>query len=85
MSVAHYRVRFIKTLCDDTGHAHKCVEGVVDIRRARDRDRAVQAAKRRFERMKKIPRWGLYADSFELEVEQEESPSSRKRAVALIA
>jgi hypothetical protein len=85
MPVAHYRVRFIKTLCDDTGHAHKCVEGVVDIRRARDRDRAVQAAKRRFERMKKIPRWGLYADSFELEVEQEGSPSNRKRAVALIA
>ena len=83
--MAHYRVRFIKTLCDDTGHAHKCVEGVVDIRRARDRDRAVQAAKRRFERMKKIPRWGLYADSFELEVEQEGSPSNRKRAVALIA
>lgn len=83
--MVHYRVRFIKKLCDDTGHQHKCVEGVVDIRRARDRDRAVQAAKRRFERMKKIPRWGLYADSFELEVEQEESPSNRKRAVALIA
>jgi hypothetical protein len=85
MPVAHYRVRFIKTLCDDTGHAHKCVEGVVDIRRARDRDRAVQAAKRRFERVKKIPRWGLYADSFELDIEQEASTPNRKRAVALIA
>lgn len=69
--MAHYHVRFIKTLCDDTGHPHKCVEGVVNIRRARDQDRAVQAAKRRFERMKRIPRWDLYADTFELDVHQE--------------
>jgi len=69
--MVHYQVRFIKNLCDDTGHQRKCVEGVVDIRHARDRDRAVRAAKRRFERMKKIPRWNLYADTFELEVGQE--------------
>jgi hypothetical protein len=85
MPVAHYRVRFIKTLCDDTGHAHKCVEGVVNIRRARNRDRAVQAAKRRFERMKKIPRWGLYADTFELDIEQEGSNSNPRRAVVRVA
>ena len=69
--MSHYSVRFIKTLCDDTGHPHKCVEGVVDIRRARNRERAVQAAKRRFERMKRIPRWDLYADTFELDIRNE--------------
>jgi hypothetical protein len=79
--VAHYRVRFIKTLCDDTGHQHKCVEGVVDIRRARNRDRAVQAAKRRFERIKKISRWDRYADSFELDIEQERLTSTPRRAL----
>ena len=79
--MAHYRVRFIKILCDDTGHPHKCLEGVVDIRRARGRDRAVQAAKHRFERMKKIPRWDLYADEFELDIEQEESTSTPRRAL----
>ena len=72
--MAHYRVSFIKRLCDDTGHMHKCIEGVVDIRRARDRDRAVQAAKRRFERMKSIPRWDMYADTFEL-VNDERAPN----------
>jgi hypothetical protein len=68
--MVHYHVRFIKDLCDDTGHQHKCVEGIVDIRRARDQARAIQAAKRRFERMKRIPRWDLYADRFELDIEQ---------------
>ena len=38
--MARYRVNFIKNLCDDTGHQHKCVEGVVKIRRAKDQDRA---------------------------------------------
>ena len=79
--MARYRVRFIKNLCDDTGHQHKCVEGVVDIRRARDRDRALQAAKRRFERIKRIPRWDLYADTFELDFEDEGSTSNPRRAI----
>ena len=76
-----YRVRFIKNLCDDTGHQYKCVEGVVDIRRARDRERAVQAAQRRFERMKRIPRWTLYADTFELDVDERESILPSRRAL----
>lgn len=67
--MARYHVRFVKNLCDDTGHTHKCVEGIVDIRRARDSDRAIQAAKRRFERMKGISHWDRYADAFEVEVE----------------
>lgn len=65
--MARYRVRFIKALCDDCGHPHKCIQGIVDIHWARTQDRAVQAAKRRFERIKRIPRWDLYADTFEVE------------------
>jgi hypothetical protein len=70
-----HRVRFIKDLCDSTGHAHKCVQGVVNIGRARDTERAVRAAKRRFERMKGIKRWDLHADAFELVVD-ERAPNS---------
>ena len=69
--MANYRVRFIKTVCDSTGHAHKCIEGIVDICGARDRNRAIQAAKRRFEHVKGIPRWDLYADTFELDLKTE--------------
>jgi hypothetical protein len=73
-AMARYRVRFFKRLCDDTGHPHKCLEGVVDIRRARDSDRALRAAKRRFERVKRIPRWDMYADAIEIDFEQDGAP-----------
>lgn len=79
--MGHYQVRFIKSLCDDTGHQHKCVEGVVDIHSAKNRDRAVQAAKHRFERMKRIPRWDLYADTFELEIDEREPKLPRGRSL----
>ncbi len=70
--MGHYSVRFIKILNDDTGHPHRCIQGTVDIRRARTRDRAVQAAMHQFERMKHIPRWDLYADTFEVDLKRSE-------------
>jgi hypothetical protein len=76
--VANYRVRFVKELCDHTGHQHKCIEGIVDICRAHDRNRAIQAAKRRFERMKGIPRWDLYADTFEVDLDTSEPIPPRR-------
>ncbi|MEJ2376961.1 MAG: hypothetical protein P8Y71_16615 [Pseudolabrys sp.] len=79
--MVQYHVRFIKNLYDDTGHGRRCVEGIVDIRSARDSDRAVQAAKRRFERMKRIPRWDLHADTFELEIDQREPDLPRGRSL----
>jgi hypothetical protein len=69
--MARYHVRFMNILSDDTGHQHKCVDGVIGIRRERDRERARQAAKHRFARIKIIPRWGLYADRFEMELEDQ--------------
>jgi hypothetical protein len=68
--MARYRVRFVRNLCDDTGHQHKCVEGVVKIRQAKSLDRATRAAQHRFERMKRTPRWDLHADFVEVEVEE---------------
>jgi hypothetical protein len=73
-----YRVRFIKQLCDDTGHSQKCVQGVVYIARAKSRDRAVQAAKYQFERIKRIPRWDLYADEIELDLDQNVPEGQRR-------
>jgi hypothetical protein len=67
----------MKKICDDTGHQHNCVEGIVYVRRAKSTDRALKAAQRRFERMKKIPRWDLYADAFQLEVDSDSHISNR--------
>ena len=64
--MTEYRVRFVKRLCDDTGHQHDCVEGEVRVRRARDQARAMQAAKLRFQRAKHAPNWQTYADRVEV-------------------
>lgn len=79
--MAHYQIRFVKNLCDASGHSHRCVQGVIDIGRARDRERAVQAAKRRFERMKRISRWDLHADTFELDVDEQKQTLTPGRAL----
>jgi hypothetical protein len=65
--MSSHRIRFIKRLCDGTGHPHRCLQGVVEIRHARDADRALQAAKIRFARMRKIRRWDTHADNVEID------------------
>ncbi len=75
--MSHYQIRFIKKLHDDSGHGYNCLQGVIDIRSARDSQRAVEAAKRRFERMKRIPRWDLHADTLEIDERQHNLPRGR--------
>ena len=79
--MSRYQIRFIKKLHDDTGHSFNCVQGVVDIRRARNSERAVEAAKRRFERMKSIPRWDLHADILEVEIDERQPSLPRRRSL----
>jgi hypothetical protein len=62
-----YRVTFFKDLLNSDGHNFKCPQCTVEIRRARNAERAVEAAKRRFERLRQIHDWKSYADYFELE------------------
>jgi hypothetical protein len=81
VAMSHYQVRFIKRLHDDSGHSHNCLQGVVDIRRARDSQRAVEAAKHRFARMKRIPRWDLHADLFEVEIDERQPSLPRGRSL----
>ena len=65
-----YRIRFIKNLCDDTGHQHECLQATLHVRRARTKVRAIDAAKRKFERAKKTPRWDYCADFVEVDLIQ---------------
>ena len=62
-----YRVSFFKTLLSSDGHRFKCLQETIDIRSAEDVDRAVEAAKRDFERVRRVPDWTLHADAFELQ------------------
>ena len=62
-----YRVTFFKDLLSSDGHQFRCPQATIEIRRARSADRAVQAAERRFERIRRKRDWKLCADCLELE------------------
>jgi hypothetical protein len=64
-----YRVRFFKNLLSSDGHAFKCLQQSVVIRRAKSSDRAVEAAKRRYERICHVADWRIYADNVEVEID----------------
>jgi len=64
-----YRVKFFKNLVSSDGHPFKCLQKVVDIRRSKSPERAVEAAKHRFRRAEHLADWKLHADTLEAEVE----------------
>ena len=75
--MSQHLVRFLKHLCDDTGHPHACTQGVIEIRQARSRDRAIQAAQHKFARLRKIKHWAQHADTFEVKDTAHESAHHR--------
>jgi hypothetical protein len=66
----NYRVSFFKDLLSSDGHQFRCLQRSIVIRRARSIERAVEAAKRRFERQCHVVDWRLHADGVELEISQ---------------
>jgi hypothetical protein len=64
---AQYRVAFFKHLLSSDGHQFKCLQHMIEIRHARNAERALKAAEYRYERLCHVPDWRLYADTFELE------------------
>lgn len=64
-----YRVTFFKNLLSSDGHPFKCIQRAIDIRHARNADRAVEAAELRYGRLHRVHDWTLYADFLELEVD----------------
>lgn len=64
-----YRVSFFKTLFSSDGHPFWCLQQSIMIRRARSVERAIEAAKRRYERLCHLTDWRLHADGVELEID----------------
>ena len=67
--MCRYRVIFFKVLLGIDGHPDKCLQQSIVIRRARSAERAVEAAKRRYERRCHVADWSLHADGVELEID----------------
>ena len=66
--MCRYRVIFFKVLLGIDGHPDKYLQQSIVIRRARSAERAVEAAKRRYERRCRVADWRLHADGFEMEM-----------------
>ena len=67
--MCRYRVIFLKSLLGIDGHPDKCLLQRIVIRRARSAERAVEAAKRRYERRCRVADWRLRADGLEMEID----------------
>jgi len=63
-----YRVKFFKRLLSSYGMPFNVCQRTIDIQRSRSLDRAVEAAKLRFERCECVGKWTLHADYFEVEI-----------------
>jgi hypothetical protein len=62
-------VSFFKNLLSIDGRTNRCLQQSILIRRAKSVDRAVEAAKRRYERLCEVADWRLYADGVELGID----------------
>jgi hypothetical protein len=71
-----FDVRFIKTVCDDTGHEHRACQAAFTIE-ATSLAEAVQRAEIDFCRQKHVHDWTIFADAVEFR-----SPTALQRAWA---
>jgi hypothetical protein len=59
-----FDVRFVKTVCDDTGHEHRACQAVFTVDAASLAE-AVQRAEGDFCRQKHVRDWTIFADEVE--------------------
>jgi hypothetical protein len=64
--MASYRVRFVNEI-PRNDKLFRCCQRVIVIRSARSRERAVEAAKKRFARAEGIRNWKIHAGLIEVE------------------
>ncbi|WP_244626640.1 hypothetical protein [Bradyrhizobium ivorense] len=64
-AMTSFDVRFIKTVCDDTGHEHRACQAAFKVDAA-SLSAAAQLAEADFCRQKGIRDWTIFADSMEL-------------------
>ena len=74
-----YRVSVFKTLLSSDGHPFKCLQFSIDIARAKSSQRAIEAARRRYQRRVRLPDWRSIADIVEAK-DMEPSGPVRLRA-----
>jgi hypothetical protein len=64
IAMSSFDVRFIKTVCDDTGHEHRACQAAFTVE-AESLSEAVRRAEANFCRQKHIRDWTIFADAVE--------------------
>jgi hypothetical protein len=72
-----YRIRFLKVICDDTGHEHHTCQSTIDVD-ADSADLALASARDEFASQRRGMDWRFYADRVEIELH--DSPPAYKSA-----
>jgi len=62
-----WQANFFKDLVSSDGRSSSSLQRSIEISEAKNIDCAVEAAKRQYERLCRVPIWWLYADRLELE------------------
>jgi hypothetical protein len=79
--MSNYHASFFKNLINSNGRGFKSPQGSIEIHSARTRERAIQAAQRRFARLRGVSNWVLYADRLEIRASPEEAAGTRPHEV----
>jgi len=79
--MSSYRIKFINDLVNSAGHNFHCCQDAIDIRVAKSKERAIQAAKHRFARRQAVSHWTARAHTLEVE---EIAPVSQSRTIPTI-
>ncbi|MGN8544500.1 hypothetical protein [Bradyrhizobium sp. C9] len=69
-----FNVRFIKTVCDDTGHEHRACQAAFKVDAA-SLSAAAQQAESDFCKQKGVRDWTIFADAMELRAPPALSPA----------
>lgn len=67
--MVHCRVSFFKDLTSSDGHPYSSLQQSIEISGVESISSAVEAAKRRYEHLCRVPIWSLCADRLEVESE----------------
>jgi hypothetical protein len=65
LDMLSFDVRFIKTVCDDTGHEHRACQAAFSVE-APSLMEAIRQAEATFCRQKRVHDWTIFADAVEL-------------------
>ena len=61
-------ITYFKYVRSSNGHEFKCEQETITIEHAKSIDRAIEAAKRRFERRRYVVDWQLHSDGFDVKI-----------------